>query len=412
MSRVSVALLLMLLSLACGDTESGDTDSTGGPGDSAPTADSDGPGGDTMGSDTTEPADTSSESTDGVVPAPDAPPVGEWLGGDMHLHSSHSTDALDNPPDVVIARAESVGMDFFVFTDHDNHVGGAINKTWDDPLYTSGKMVMLYGTEFTTGLGHANFFSDRPWNHEPLWALRDDPDSAKLLKVADDLGLHASINHPNNKDAWERSFDGNWGSLEVWQGMWSMPSNEPTLSQWDQMLRAGRRMTARGGSDSHHQETFEADLINVGTPTTWVYSPARTGEAILGALAAGHATVSYAPDAERLDFRADTNGDGGFETIVGQSVAASGGPVTFRVEIERFVEGSDYTLTVIQGGRVLQKVTDAPQVFTFTATPAAGTRTYLRVELQGPVTKALSEAAKTLYGDRIAMTNPIYIGFD
>ena len=85
----------------------------------------------------------------GDAPMGPPAPTGEWLRGDLHLHSSHSTDALDNPVDVVIARAEGLGMDYFVFTDHDNHVNGAIT-TWSDPLYASDQMVMLYGTEFTT----------------------------------------------------------------------------------------------------------------------------------------------------------------------------------------------------------------------------------------------------------------------
>jgi hypothetical protein len=32
------------------------------------------------------------------------PPPGIWLKGDLHLHSAHSTDALDSPVDAVIAK--------------------------------------------------------------------------------------------------------------------------------------------------------------------------------------------------------------------------------------------------------------------------------------------------------------------
>jgi hypothetical protein len=69
-------------------------------------------------------------------------PSGVWMRGDLHLHSSHSLDALDNPVDVLVALAEARGMDFFVLTDHDNHVNGEIT-TWFDPLYTSDSMVVL-----------------------------------------------------------------------------------------------------------------------------------------------------------------------------------------------------------------------------------------------------------------------------
>ena len=99
-------------------------------------------------------------------------PAGEWLKGDLHLHSAHSNDALDDPEDVVIAKAEALGMDYFVFTDHDNHVQGHI-ATWADPAYHSDKMVLLYGVEWTTAHGHANVFGTAPWDHLRLYALRD-----------------------------------------------------------------------------------------------------------------------------------------------------------------------------------------------------------------------------------------------
>src|SRR5687767_6270742 len=89
-------------------------------------------------------------SDDGAASDPrgaTAPP-GSWFKGDLHLHSSHSTDALDNPVDVVIAKAESLGMDYFTFTDHDNHVDGNVT-TWDDPAYASSSMLVFYGIEYT-----------------------------------------------------------------------------------------------------------------------------------------------------------------------------------------------------------------------------------------------------------------------
>lgn len=46
----------------------------------------------------------------------------------------------------MIARAEALGMDYFPFTDHDNHVQGHV-ETWDDPADPSDGMVVLYGVE-------------------------------------------------------------------------------------------------------------------------------------------------------------------------------------------------------------------------------------------------------------------------
>src|SRR5687768_12296908 len=152
---------------------------------------------------------------------PTEAPPGEWLKGDLHLHSSHSTDALDNPVDVVIARAESAGMDYFTFTDHDNHVEGNIT-TWDDPAYVSDSMVMLFGVEYTTARAHVNFFSTQRWDHLALWALRDG-EAAPYLDEAHRQELHASINHPFNADPWEHSFDLDFDSIEIWNALTFLP---------------------------------------------------------------------------------------------------------------------------------------------------------------------------------------------
>ena len=78
--------------------------------------------------------------------------TGVWLGGDMHLHSNHSDDAKDNYMDKIVAKALERGLDFFVVTDHDNHVDGELT-TWDDPLYYDHNMTVFYGVEWTSGDG-------------------------------------------------------------------------------------------------------------------------------------------------------------------------------------------------------------------------------------------------------------------
>ena len=114
--------------------------------------------------------------------------------------------------DAVIARAESFGMDYFTFTDHDNHVEGNIT-TWDDPAYVSNSMLMLFGVEYTTARAHVNFFSTARWDHSALWALRDG-EAKPYLDEAHRQGLHASINHPFSADPWEHSFDLDFDSIE------------------------------------------------------------------------------------------------------------------------------------------------------------------------------------------------------
>jgi hypothetical protein len=341
--------------------------------------------------------------------APSGAPAGEWLQGDLHLHSSHSTDALDNPPAQVIAKAESLGMDYFVFTDHDNHVQGNVT-TWSDPDYRSDAMVLLYGIEWTTARAHANLFGAEPWDHPRLYALREG-DAAPAIEEAHAQGLHFSINHPLNSDPWEHSFDLPFDSIEVWNALYVAPSpNRQAIGLWDGLLKGGRRLTARGGSDVHHQEGVESTILNVGNPTTHVFARARTPEAILDSLKAGHVSISYAPAAERLDFTADADGDGGFEAIVGDDLEGRGQEIAFRVEIVGFRPGAPYEVTVLKDGEPFLVEQVGEPVLTYSDAPAAGQRAYYRVELRGDVPLAPPSFA-VLYGDFVAMTNPIYVSF-
>lgn len=336
------------------------------------------------------------------------PPAGEWLKGDLHLHSSHSNDAQDNPVGAVIAKAEELGMDYFVFTDHDNHVLGNIT-TWGDPAYRSDKMIMIYGTEWTTARGHANVFGTSPWDHSRLWAIRDG-DGATSVAEAHALGLHFSINHPASGDPWEHSFDIAFDSMEVWNAVYVFPSNAQAISLWDSLLTGGRRLSARGGSDVHHQQGFESMVLNVGNPTTFIYSRERTSAAVLEALKAGHVSISYAPSAERVDFVADADSDGIFETIIGGNIDGKGQTIRFRIEIVGFRAGAPYDVSVFKDGVLFQSAQlDSPEL-QFDDTPAAGQRAYYRVEVRGDVPEAPVGFAAP-YGDFVAMTNPIYVSF-
>lgn len=342
---------------------------------------------------------------------------GVWLSGDLHLHSDHSTDAADNPIAELVPKAESEGMGFFVITDHDNHVEGHIT-TWDDPAYHSDTMVMLYGVEYTTARGHANLLGTRRFDDLPIYALRDRSDAAAgqaIAEAAHAQGLHLSVNHPLNGDPWKFGFDMDLDSLEVWNAMWNFPTpNSDAVALWDGMLNAGRRIAARGGSDCHHQHTYEALVLNVGNPTTWVYAGARTAGAVIAALKAGNSSVSYAPTAERVALAADADRDGGHEMLMGDAAAATGAPVDFRVTLDGARPLAAYRITVIKNGETfLQQTLIGEDHLDFTDTPAAGARSYYRVEVRGTTPEAPATGALLgFYGDLIALSNPLYFGYD
>jgi len=342
---------------------------------------------------------------------------GVWLSGDLHLHSDHSTDAADNPLAELVPKAESEGMGFFIVTDHDNHVEGHIT-TWDDPAYHSDSMVMLYGVEYTTARGHANLIGTQRFDDMPMYALRDRTDDAAgqaIAEAAHAQNLHVSINHPLNGDPWEFGFDMDIDSIEVWNAMYEFPTpNDKAIELWDHMLQNGRRLTARGGSDCHHQHTYEALALNVGNPTTWVYANAQTPDAVIAALNAGHSSISYAPSAERVSLMADTDRDGGFETLMGDNMTATGNTVAFRITIADARPLAAYKITVIKNGDTfLQKTVIGQDHLDFEDTPAAGAHSYYRVEIRGTTPEAMITGRLLgFYGDMIALSNPIYFGYD
>lgn len=347
-----------------------------------------------------------------TAPEPPAGRDGVWMKGDLHLHSHHSLDALDNPMADLVDIAEARGMDFFVVTDHDNHVDGII-ATWDDPDYRSDRMVLLYGSEFTTAKGHANTLSATRYDHSALYALRDAGGPA-LAARADELGVHLSANHPTNSDPWLFGYDGIVDSLEVWNALYAFPSdNRANLDLWDSLMEAGLRMPARGGSDCHHQQGIQPLGLNVGTPTTWVYAAERSAQAVIDAIARGHASISYAPSAERLILDADTDGDGTFETLMGDNAVATGEPVRFRVRIDGFRALAGYTLDIVHNGTVVETLRPSAPETIFTYTPEPGTRHYYRVELNGstPEAETLPAQAIGFYGRKVALSNPVHFGF-
>ena len=397
---------------AARDTSSGD----GGPADAMPASDArdteaslDGAPDVSVDAGPLDASRTDGANTDAKDADEAGPTTGLWLKGDLHVHSKHSTDAMDTTVAEAIAKAASLGFDYFVLTDHDNHVEGKIS-TWSDPEYQSGNMVLLYGAEWTTDKGHANIFGTKPYDYAPIWAARDG-DGATSVAIAHAQGLHFSVNHPAAKDLWEAGFDLEFDSMEVWTAPFVLPnSNSNAIVKWDELLRGGRRLAVRGGSDSHHQHDLESTLFNIGNPTTWIHARAKTGDAVLEALKAGHVTVSYAATAERIDFTADVDGDGTFETIVGDNVTSAGAALRFKIEIAGFRATSTYNVTVFKNGTSFKNWQLTSASVTFEDTPSAGERAYYRVEMRGPTSDA-PIVSSIAFGDFIALTNPIYVAY-
>ena len=123
--------------------------------------------------------------------------------------------------------------------------------------------------------------------------------------------------------------------------------------------------------------------------------------AILDAIRAGHVYITDAPNDTRVVLSADADGDGRFETLMGDTIEARDGrPVRFRVEVRG---GMDRRLWLIADGvpvdiRPLDKV-ESTHEFTL---DVAGRR-YVRAELRGH--RGRPERGEVVW----AMTNPIWL---
>ena len=355
-------------------------------------------------------------------PPAEVPPFDEggnvWLRGDFHVHSSHSNDAAENHIDEIVDHAQNtLGMDFFVVTDHDNHLDGDMTESWEDPAFTDHDMTLLYGAEYTTAFGHACVLGLEPWDHPALYALRDEQENGEaIVSLAHEMGLHFSINHPTGKDLWEFDFDIGYDSMEVWNAPWTFPNPaEKNLELWDAQVRElERRIPIRGGSDCHHYHDHpEAEINNIGNPTTWLYASENSPEAILEALASGRASVSFAPHGERVAIWADGDLDGAFETVMGDALPeATGETIRLGVEIGNAEAGVERTIEVYSHASPLVPVASltTTRLRETIDLPAIDGRGYYRVQLRGEL-QGVGVLLRGLGSRVLSISNPIYAGY-
>ena len=329
------------------------------------------------------------------TPQDDAARATFWLRGDLQSHTHHS-DAHCTVHEL-LAQAARAGLDFLAITDH-NTVSHhpALEAAHDAGL------ILLRGQECTTYYGHMNIWGTSRWCD---FRARTDAEMRRIIDLAHASGALCSINHPKSGGpAWEFSTELPVDAMEVWQGPWAHRNHE-SLALWDGLLRAGRRLPLVGGSDYHCRHDTPS-YLRVGQPTTWVQVHARRAEAILAALAAGRACVSYAPEGPRLEIRAET------------ATAHAGMGETLHLEREETVSvtvrvegGMGHALHIIADGEVVHAsalVAPSTQI----AIPIRGQQ-YVRAEIVGDPNPDALPADVPDHIDlrewRWALSNPVYL---
>ena len=284
--------------------------------------------------------------------------AGEWLAGDLHVHTTYSHDSYGGPADdntgledantfgftvgEEFQLAASRGLDYLAITDH-NDV-----RSQTDPGFGSAGVMGVPGYENSLKTHAQMLGATRVYDN-------GDMELPAVLALAETLHAEGGVfqvNHPASPD-WVYGYDVPADTSEVWNLPWYYQppfpvaaDNDKQLRFWQLWLDRGGKIAATGGSDSHWVATAEAQ--GVGQPTTWVYASEATPAAVLAGLRAGHTFISHQPPAyagPQTFLEADADGDGDYESMVGDTVAP-GTPLRVRV---RGASGA-YVRIVTDGG--------------------------------------------------------------
>ena len=351
---------------------------------------------------------------------------GEWLAGDLHVHTTYSHDSYGGPSDdntgpeefytlgwsvgEQFTHAVTRGLDYLAITDHNDI------RSQQDPGFGAGGVIPLPGYENSLR-GHAQMLGAA--------TLYDNGDqsSAAVQVVADALradGGVFQVNHPAEGSVdfphdtdWPYLYDVQPDTVEVWNisRLWQPPlpsgsSNDDAVRYWEGWLDRGVKVGATGGSDNHWRSTFAAQ--GVGQPTTWVFARERSVAGVLEGLRAGRTFISHQPPSFGGP-QLFLEGEG---TMVGDKIPP-GTPLTARVE-----GGAGMFLRIIAtGGKPLREpvpVTGPSFEHAFTAPAKPG---WVRAELFDPdlaaERKALCDQPETTYCRNMlavtAMTSAMYV---
>ena len=217
-----------------------------------------------------------------------------WYRGDLHCHTYHS-DAR-GAPELLHAAAKQAGLDFLAIADHNT----ITQRRYFHPQ-SSPELVFVRGMEVTTAEGHANVYGVDQWID---FRMTRPADAHTLARLVHDKGGLLSINHDKPPIAWEYDLP-EADCQEVWQSTW-MAWNWIALERWQQRLAKGLRLSAIGGSDYHQPAQLmpEGPLV-LARPTTVLWLPELSEDAVLAAMKAGRGYVTECPSGPSLVMTVD-----------------------------------------------------------------------------------------------------------
>jgi hypothetical protein len=275
----------------------------------------------------------------------DAAAAGEWLAGDLHVHTTYSHDSYGGPTDdntgpedantaghnvtADFALAAARGLDYLAITDHNDI------RSQSDAGFGFGGVIPVPGYENSLKghgqmLGATRIYDNGDKSVAAIRSLEEQ------LHAAPDRGIFQA-NHPSDP-LWEYQYDVPVDTVEAWNLPWvykppfpAAADNDIALKYWQGWLDRGKKVGMTGASDSHWLITDQAQ--GPGQPTTWVFATERSARGVLEGLRAGHTFVSHQPpnyNGPQVFLEGDGDRDGSYESIVGDTVPP-GSPLRVRV---------------------------------------------------------------------------------
>ena len=314
-----------------------------------------------------------------------------WYRGELHSHSTHS----DGREDVaaVVASALHHGLDFISLTDHFTTAGWTELERLAPP-----ELCVMRGLEITGHRGHANLHGLQSWVNPFV----DDPQAWNINNAAQ--AVHAQgglfcVNHPFALDLGWRYHEFDWGLcdlIEVYHHL-EGEGNSRQLALWDELLRAGQRITGVAGTDSH--DPFRG-RHRLGQVVTVVHADALEPAAIITGLKRGAAYVSLGSG---LSFTAQS---GARQAGMGETLHADN-PVQLEIELSRLEHPA--RLVVLKNGWYFTHI-DLPTsaVQTVTLEDSDVMNGYYRLEVYARAAQGQIGSGRE-WAQTLCLSNPIFV---
>ena len=325
-----------------------------------------------------------------------------WYAGDLHVHSAESGDAVASF-DEITTIARDVGLDFVVLSDHNtvsqHRLVAAFQTGVADVLFVRGNEVTTYG-------GHGNALGAPAYIDHRVGLGGRERSSIIADVVA--AGGRFVVNHPKLTlgDAcigceWQDVDSTPWAevaAIEIQTGPFGLAEliGRPARDLWDELLDAGHRVTAVGGSDDHRAGIDFDPLTQspVGSPTTLVYAEELSESAILEAIAAGRAQVLLSGSNDpRVDLEVES--DSGATGRIGDSITGD------RLTIRARITGGD--------GAQAQLVIDGDEAEVL---PVAGADAEVSWQVTVPPEGARYRVHVLVGGLLTTVTNHVFVDFE